>query len=99
LGGTLTEFANDTNLLEAAFELQPTQKLNIILVRTEQEHEPQLFEGVPDDFGIDEASVYVVFIYARCLITVWVNGELQPEQRQPISQLILNYVKYRTRLM
>lgn len=93
----MTEFANDTNLSEAIFEPQPAHQVNIIIVRTEQE--AQLFEGVPDDYGIDEATVYVVFIYARYLVTVWVNGELQPEQRQPISQQILNYVKFRTRLM
>jgi len=72
-------------------------QVSMVIVRADQD--VQLCEGYPNEYGMDEANVYVTFVYSRLYVTVWTAGELEPYQRRVISHQLLEYIKGKSLIM
>jgi hypothetical protein len=81
------------------YQLPPVHvgELSMVILRADQH--VQIYEGCPHDYGVEDANVYVTFVYSRLLITVWAVSELEPYERRTISRQILDHIRDRALLM
>jgi hypothetical protein len=69
------------------------EEINITIQRND--NVLRLTEGLPDQLGITDASLYVAFVYTNVQVVVWASDLLDSYERRTVSRALLHLVQDR----